>query len=49
MNQRWRTIALWVLPIAVALFLGWQVLGNGGSGANNGPTVAPRSGATRSR
>jgi cell division protease FtsH len=31
MNQRWRTIALWVLPIGVALFLGWQVLGNGAS------------------
>ena len=31
MNQRWRTIALWGLPIAVALFLGWQVLGNGGN------------------
>ena len=43
MNQRWRTIALWVLPIAVALFLGWQVLGSGsGRMAPSGPTVAPR-------
>ena len=25
MNQRWRQIALWVLPIGVALLLGWQV------------------------
>ena len=47
MNQRWRTIALWVLPIAVALFLGWQVLGNGGGrlAAPSGPTVAPRNAA----
>jgi cell division protease FtsH len=29
MNQRWRLLALWVLPIAVALFLGWQLLGSG--------------------
>ena len=47
MNQRWRTIALWVLPIGVALFLGWQVLGNGASrlSAPNGPTVAPSNAA----
>ena len=47
MNQRWRTIALWVLPIGVALFLGWQVLGNGGSSRFSpaGPTVAPRNAA----
>ncbi|MFN5221070.1 MAG: ATP-dependent zinc metalloprotease FtsH [Cyanobacteriota bacterium] len=31
MNQRWRLIALWVLPIGVALFLAWQILGNGGA------------------
>ncbi len=30
MNQRWRLFALWLLPIGVALFLGWQVLGNSG-------------------
>jgi len=29
MNQRWRVLALWLLPLAVALFLGWQLLGNG--------------------
>ena len=48
MNQRWRQIALWVLPIGVALLLGWQVLGNGGLQAlnpNSGPTVAPRNAA----
>jgi cell division protease FtsH len=31
MNQRWRLIALWLLPVGVAVFLGWQVLGSGGS------------------
>ena len=44
MNQRWRQILLWGLPITVALLLAWQVLGSGG--INNlkpgGPTVAPR-------
>ncbi|QNJ19984.1 photosystem II D1 repair protein FtsH2 [Synechococcus sp. A18-25c] len=44
MNQRWRQILLWGLPITVALLLAWQVLGSGG--VNNlkpgGPTVAPR-------
>ncbi len=30
MNQRWRLIALWLLPLAVAVFLGWQLLGQGG-------------------
>ena len=47
MNQRWRTIALWVLPIGVAVFLGWQVLGGGFGGVSpsSGTTVAPRSAA----
>ena len=47
MNQRWRTIALWVLPIGVALFLGWQVLGGGFGGVSpsSGTTVAPRNAA----
>ena len=40
MNQRWRLLALWLLPIAVAVFLGWQVLGP--SARNTGPVVAPR-------
>jgi cell division protease FtsH len=30
MNQRWRLIALWLLPLGVALLLGWQLLGSGG-------------------
>ena len=49
MNQRWRSIALWVLPIGVALFLGWQVLGSGANrmapAASGGPTVPPRNAA----
>ncbi len=44
MNQRWRQILLWGLPITVALLLAWQFLGSGA--LNNmkpgGPTVAPR-------
>jgi cell division protease FtsH len=50
MNQRWRLLALWLLPILVALFLGWQLFSGGasrfspaaGSGAG---TVAPRNAA----
>ena len=47
MNQRWRLIALWLLPLGVALFFGWQILGNGGGSrlAQGGPTVAPRNAA----
>jgi cell division protease FtsH len=49
MNQRWRLLALWLLPILVALFLGWQLFSGGASrfsaGANNGPTAAPRNAA----
>ena len=43
MNQRWRLLALWLLPVAVALFLGWQVLGPGANhNATTDPVVAPR-------
>ena len=46
MNQRWRLLALWLLPIGVALFLGWQVLGPGASrNAATNPVVAPRNAA----
>lgn len=50
MNQRWRLIALWLLPIGVALFFGWQILGNGGAtrlgqAGPSGPTVAPSNAA----
>ena len=46
MNQRWRLLALWLLPIAVALFLGWQVLGpNANRNAPTNPVVAPRNAA----
>ncbi|MCP9887305.1 ATP-dependent zinc metalloprotease FtsH [Cyanobium sp. ATX 6A2] len=40
MNQRWRLIALWLLPVAVVAFLGWQVFSSGNLGAT-GPTTAP--------
>ena len=48
MNQRWRLIALWLLPIGVVLLIGWQVVSNGGingMGQSNGTTVAPRNAA----
>ncbi|QPN56163.1 ATP-dependent zinc metalloprotease FtsH [Synechococcus sp. CBW1107] len=49
MNQRWRLFALWLLPLGVALFLGWQVLGNGGASRftpeGRTDTVAPRNAA----
>ncbi len=47
MNQRWRLIALWLLPIGVALLLAWQILGNGkltGEQPSN-TTLAPRNAA----
>jgi len=40
MNQRWRLIALWLLPLAVALFFGWQLLGSGGRMAPAGPGLS---------
>ena len=51
MNQRWRLIALWLLPVAVVAFLGWQLLSSGGvsrlspGGSEKAPTVAPRNAA----
>ena len=53
MNQRWRQIALWILPIGVALLLVWQLVGSGAlnnlrsnSAATSGiTTVAPRNAA----
>ena len=41
MNQRWRVLALWLLPVAVVGFLGIQVWRSGNLAAN-GPTAAPR-------
>ncbi len=44
MNQRWRLIVLWLLPIGMAALLAWQILG--GSQLNTtkptSATVAPR-------
>jgi len=46
MNQRWRLFALWLLPILVALFLGWQLLGSGfNRDAAKAPVVSPRNAA----
>ncbi|SBO42165.1 ATP-dependent zinc metalloprotease FtsH [Cyanobium sp. NIES-981] len=44
MNQRWRLILLWLLPLAVVAFLGWQILSSGGIGnfTQGGATTAPR-------
>jgi cell division protease FtsH len=47
MNQRWRLIVLWLLPLAVVVFLGWQILSSGGIAnlSQGGPTTAPRNAA----
>jgi cell division protease FtsH len=53
MNQRWRQIALWILPIGVALLLVWQLVGSGAlnnlrsssNSTNGSTTVAPRNAA----
>ena len=50
MNQRWRIVALWLLPIGVVLLIGWQVISNGGlnsmnAGSGTGTTEAPRNAA----
>ncbi|MFQ6539864.1 MULTISPECIES: ATP-dependent zinc metalloprotease FtsH [Aphanothece] len=47
MNQRWRLIVLWLLPLAVVVFLGWQILSSGGLNrlGPSGPTAAPRNAA----
>jgi len=46
MNQRWRLLALWLLPILVALFLGWQLLGSGfNRDAAKAPVASPRNAA----
>ena len=46
MNNRWRLIALWALPIGLVLFFAFQVIRGGGPmQVANGPTVAPRNSA----
>ncbi len=40
MNQRWRVLALWLLPLVVVGFLGIQILRSGNLGG--GPTSTPR-------
>jgi len=46
MNQRWRLLALWLLPVGLAVFLGFQLLGSGSARLSPGPTTAPRNTAT---
>ncbi|MFM7236649.1 MAG: ATP-dependent zinc metalloprotease FtsH [Cyanobium sp.] len=41
MNQRWRLIALWALPLLVAGFLGWQLLSGNSSSLSNSPLKSP--------
>ncbi len=47
MNQRWRVIALWLLPIGMVLLLTWQVLGSNSTQRLNstGSTITPRNAA----
>jgi cell division protease FtsH len=47
MNQRWRLLVLWLLPLGVAVFLGWQLIGSGGPSAlaPSPSTSAPRNSA----
>ena len=46
MNNRWRTVLLWALPISLGLFLLWQVIANGGPArVVNQPNLAPRNSA----
>lgn len=41
MNQRWRLLALWALPLLVAAFLGWQLVSGSGSNLANSPLKSP--------
>ena len=47
MNQRWRVIALWLLPIGMVLLLTWQVLGTvpSNTSSSNSAKVAPMNAA----
>ncbi len=41
MNQRWRLIVLWALPLLVAAFLGWQLFSGTGSNLSTSPLQSP--------
>ncbi|MFY7697065.1 MAG: ATP-dependent metallopeptidase FtsH/Yme1/Tma family protein, partial [Cyanobium sp.] len=41
MNQRWRLLALWALPLLIAGFLGWQLLSGNGSSLSTSPLKSP--------
>ena len=47
MNQKFKTVILWLLPIAIVVGLSWQLLSNNNvdSLKSNGTTVAPRNSA----
>ncbi len=50
MNQRWRLLALWLLPIGMVALLSWQVLGNSqvnSLSTNNVPTASPNTAVGR--
>ncbi|QEY31673.1 ATP-dependent zinc metalloprotease FtsH [Synechococcus sp. RSCCF101] len=47
MNRRWRVLALWLLPLGIALFFGWQVLSNAGSGGMTGGAGARNTAVAR--
>lgn len=40
MNRHWRVLALWLLPLGIALFFGWQLI----SGAGQGGAFSPANG-----
>ncbi|MFN7678735.1 MAG: ATP-dependent zinc metalloprotease FtsH [Cyanobacteriota bacterium] len=45
MNQRWRLIVLWALPLLLASFLGWQLLSGSGTKLANSPLRSPANAA----
>ncbi|MEY4353453.1 MAG: hypothetical protein RLZZ609_1694 [Cyanobacteriota bacterium] len=45
MNQRWRLIVLWALPLLVAAFLGWQLFNGNGTNLSNSPLKSPANSA----
>jgi cell division protease FtsH len=45
MNQRWRLVVLWALPLLVAAFLGWQLFNGNGTNLSNSPLKSPANSA----
>ena len=44
MNQRWRVLTLWFLPIALVLLISWQIIGSPKQSKidQGATTIAPR-------